>query len=89
MNAILTFRDEDFKKVLSQSKVKAKENLLWWQKRGLMYTSTGYGRKIPTRYMVKYNNRWMRVYCCIYSNIGTCYIESNKQRIVVDINDNN
>jgi len=89
MNAILTFRDKDFKKVLSQSKVQAKESLLWWQKRGLMYTSTGYGRKIPTRYMVKYNNRWMRVYCCIYSNIGTCYIESNRQWIVVDINDNN
>ena len=29
-----------------------KESLLWWQKRGLMYTSTGYGRKIPTQHKV-------------------------------------
>lgn len=63
-----------------------KENLLWWQKKKLMYTATGYGRRIPTEYMVKYNNRWYRVYCCIYSNIGTLYIgKSNKWLATVDI----
>jgi len=61
-----------------------KTELLWWQKKGLMYTSTGYGRKIPTDRMVKYNNRWHRIYCCIYSNVGTCYIVSKGKRIIVD-----
>ena len=50
---------------------------LWWQLRGLMYTATGYGKKIPTEYMVKHNNRMKRVYCCIYSNVGSLYIKSH------------
>lgn len=63
-----------------------KEDVLWWQERGLMYTSTGYGARIPTTYKVKHNNRWKRVYCCIYSNSGVCYIEENKKPIAtVDI----
>ena len=39
-------------------------------------TATGYGRKLPTRHMVKLpgGKRWRRVYCCIYSNVGTCYV---------------
>ena len=51
-----------------------------------MYTATGYGGKIPTRYMVKHEGRWKRVYCAVYSNVGTCYIESNRKPIAtVDI----
>ena len=47
-----------------------------WQLRGLQYTRSGYGRKIPTRHMVKLpgGKRWRRVYCCIFSNSGTCYV---------------
>jgi hypothetical protein len=55
-----------------------KHKLLWWQEKGLSYTRTGYGRKIPTSLMVHVGGRWRRVYCCIYSNIGTCYITANK-----------
>ena len=54
--------------------VAVKEKPLFWQERGLMYTATGYGRKIPTRYMVQYGGKWRRVYCCIFSNVGTLYI---------------
>ena len=54
--------------------VECKDSPLWWQERGLMYTATGYGRKIPTRQMIKVNGKWRRVYCCIFSNSGTCYI---------------
>lgn len=43
-------------------------------KRGLMWTATGYGSKIPTERMVKYEGRWRRVYCAQYSNTGTLYI---------------
>lgn len=71
---------------LTTSTEEVKVNELEWQKRGLMYTSTGYGGKIPTRYMVKHEGRWKRVYCAVYSNVGTCYIESNRKPIAtVDI----
>ena len=54
--------------------VEARESSLWWQDRGLSFTATGYGSRIPTRYMVKFNGRWRRVYCRQYSNAGTLYI---------------
>lgn len=41
---------------------------------GLQFTASGYGKRIPTEHMVKLNWRWRRVYCCIFSNIGTLYI---------------
>lgn len=65
--------------------LESKIELLWWQKRGLSYTSTGYGRKIPTSRMVKLpgSNRWRRVYCCIFSNSGTCYVTSGKDWICI------
>jgi len=37
-------------------------------------TLSGYGAAVPTDYMVKYNDKWRRVKCIIYSNIGTLYI---------------
>lgn len=43
-------------------------------KRGLMFTASGYGCKIPTEYMVKYRGKWRRVYSCCYGNSGTAYI---------------
>ena len=52
-------------------------------KRGLTYTATGYGGKIPTQYKVKYNGRYYRVYCAIFSNIGTLYIISKGEKITV------
>lgn len=56
-------------------------------KAGLSWTASGYGYKIPTTKMVRLfdSTRWYRVYCCIHSNSGTCYIIVNKQRCVVDI----
>lgn len=45
--------------------------------RGLQYTRSGYGSRIPTAHMVRFNGRWRRVYCCIWSNSGTCYIGRN------------
>jgi hypothetical protein len=64
--------------------VETKEELLWWQEKGLSFTASGYGRRIPTRYMVKFKNRWRRVYCCIYSNNGTSYIPSADGWIIVN-----
>lgn len=36
---------------------------------------SGYGSAIPTQYLIKYKNRWRRVYCSIFSNSGTLYID--------------
>lgn len=48
--------------------------LLDWQRRGLQYTATGYGTKIPTSKVIKWaDGRERRVYCDIYSNAGSCY----------------
>ena len=56
---------------------------LWWHERGLSYTATGYGAKIPTAYTVKYNGKTRRVYCTVYSNSGTCWVIINGQKIIV------
>lgn len=37
-------------------------------------TATGYGAKLPTPYMVKYNGRWRRVYAACYGNAASHYI---------------
>ena len=69
---------------LDELEHKTKE--LWWQTKGLMYTATGYGRKIPTDKMVKLpgSGHWRRVYCCIHSNIGTCYVPTGLGWIVIE-----
>ncbi len=64
--------------------LQVKEELLPWQKRGLMYTATGFGDKIPTSKKVLYASKWRRIYCSIFSNSGTCYIVHNKTKIIVD-----
>jgi hypothetical protein len=48
-------------------------------------TQTGYRSKLLTDYMVKWNNKWYRVYYCVYSNIGTFYIISKNERIIVEV----
>ena len=38
---------------------------------------SGYGRKIPTEWMIKLdNNRWHRVYVMRYGNAGSAYIRT-------------
>jgi hypothetical protein len=55
--------------------VTGEDRPLWWHVKGLQYTASGYGKAIPTRWMVKVDGRTYRVYCSIYSNNGTCYIK--------------
>jgi hypothetical protein len=64
--------------------VEGKEAPLPWQDRGLLYTRSGYGRRIPTRYMIRLKKRWRRVYYCVYSNVGTCYVGKIEQRMFVN-----
>ena len=66
--------------------VDVKESVLPWQARGLSYTASGYGAKIPTRYMVKYNGRWRRVYAACHGNASTCYLANGSEWLcTVDI----
>lgn len=55
--------------------VTGEDRPLWWHVKGLQYTASGYGKAIPTRWMVTVNGRKYRVYCSVYSNSGTCYIK--------------
>lgn len=69
--------------------VECKLKPLWWQERGLMYTATGYGARIPTRYMVRFNGKWRRVYARCYSNNATLYIGKLNEvgeRLTVNMN---
>jgi hypothetical protein len=63
------------------------ERQLWYHKRGLQQTASGYGSKLTTHYMIKLNNRLYRVYCMIYSNSGTLYIISKGVRYILDIDE--
>ncbi len=56
---------------------------LWYHKRGLMQTATGYGRKLTTDKKVRHNGRLYRVYCCQMSNAGSLYIISKGQNLYI------
>lgn len=63
--------------------VESKESPLWWQTQGLSYTAMGYGKRIPTRHMVRWHGKWRRVYVCQYSNAGTAYIGKLSDGLIV------
>ena len=57
---------------------------------GLQWTASGYGRKLPSRWRVRYRHmddslRWHRVYVTLYSNAGTAWIGIGGKRLVLDI----
>ena len=58
---------------------------LWWQARGLSYTRSGYGKRIPTTRMVQLPGSvvWRRVYVCQYGNAGTAYVLHGEDWIVI------
>jgi hypothetical protein len=59
--------------------VPAKIALMAHHKKGKDFTRSGYGRRLPTRYMVQVDGRWRRVYCVCFSNAGTCYIGPSRE----------
>lgn len=65
-----------------------RDPMAWHKNPRLTYTASGYGEKIPTEYKIHWRGRWRRVYCRIFSNVGTLYIltsESETGRIVVQV----
>lgn len=56
---------------------------LEWQRQGLQKTATGYGKKIPTTYMLDYQGKRRRIYVDQYSNVGHTYIMIKGEKISV------
>jgi hypothetical protein len=52
-----------------------------WQKQGLQYTRTGYGAKIPSRYMVMFNGKLYRIYNTCYGNCGSAWFIAKGRKI--------
>lgn len=50
-------------------------------------TVSGYGKRLPTSFMVKWKGRWHRVFCVCYSNSGTAYARLDGVDTVVTIQD--
>lgn len=59
------------------------EKPLAWQTAGLSFTASGYGAKIPTSKVIYLNGRMYRMYCRIYSNAGTCFINFHGRKVIV------
>lgn len=47
-------------------------------------SATGYGRKIPTQYMLRITGRWHRVYMMCYSNSGTIYVLKGGAELILE-----
>ena len=61
------------------------ERPLDWQIARRFETATGYGSKLHTPYMLRYNGRLRRLYCCCYGNSGTLFIIVRGERMIVDV----
>lgn len=56
---------------------------LAWQRAGLTWTATGYGTGIATSKVAHIGGKRHRVYCNIYSNSGTCYVQKGGFKFIV------
>ena len=52
-----------------------------WMKAGLMESATGYGRRLNTGLKINWNGKLFRVYCTIFSNVGTCWFKTKGRKI--------
>ena len=50
---------------------------------GLTETATGYGSKLRTPYVVRYEGRTRRVYAICYGNAASMYIVVNKRQLFI------
>ncbi len=58
---------------------------LWWQRRGLSETASGYGSALRSTWMVLVGKRWRRVKVTLWSNAGSSWVTiGGKRRSVGD-----
>ena len=67
--------------ILNFEDLQAEQHLLDWQVAGLQKTATGYGKKIPTSWKVRYLGKLRRIYQDVYSNSGVSYIIVNGKKL--------
>ncbi len=63
---IMHLKDEDIQSMTREP--------LWWQKQGLQYTASGYGKKIPSEWVAEVGGKRYRVYVRQFGNAGSAYI---------------
>jgi hypothetical protein len=68
----------------SQEEIELVFEPLWWQKQGLMYTASGYGKKIPSHWVTYWKGQRRRVYITIWSNSGVAWIVNGDQKPTID-----
>jgi len=54
---------------------------LWWHEQGLQQTTTGYGSKLTTPWMVEHNGRRYRVYATCWSNAASHWIQTKSKKL--------
>ena len=59
------------------------EYLLPWQKMGLTQTSTGYGKKLTSRYKILFEGKLRRVYITQFSNSGSAWFLYKGEKIFI------
>lgn len=69
--------------VLHFEDLQAEQHILDWQVAGLTKTVTGYGKKIPTSWKVRYMGRLRRIYQDVFSNAAKSYIIVNGKKLSV------
>lgn len=84
MQAYLQFGDNNGP--FNTVKVTVIEKPMTHHKLGLTYTATGYGSKLPSRYMIKWHGRWYRVYSICHSNVSTEYVLIGGKKVIVTLN---
>ena len=58
---------------------------MWWHERGLSYTATGYGSKIPTRYKTRNKaGKLVRVYATCYGNAASNWFMENGNKVFIN-----
>jgi hypothetical protein len=56
---------------------------MWFHKKGLSETSTGYGKRLNSGYKISFNGKLYRVYVTIFSNSGTMWFTCKGRKIIV------
>lgn len=54
---------------------------LWYHKKGIMQTATGYGPKLTTVNKIRHNGRQYRVYASCFSNVASLYILTKQGKL--------
>jgi hypothetical protein len=67
-----------------------RDDLIWnppaWMRQGRQETASGYGRRLNSGYLIRFNRRIYRLYVTIFSNNGTMWFKAGGRQIIVNAN---